>query len=1120
VSAGTGLDARQGATLNHGAIMTDRRSAGNWRLVTASSPCPICKKPDWCSISADGALVSCRREENGALKIKADKAGGTVYLHRLAGDARADVLPPSKRPGPESPRLDADTVHRAYSALLARLELFAAHRTALRQRGLADAEIDRRGYRTLPINGRARRAAAIRLELGDALLTVPGFYLKPGNNGRPYLTIAGAAGLLVPIRDLAGRIVALTARRDDASDGKGKYSYLSSAKHGGPGPGSPPHVPLGVTGPCQTCRLTEGALKADIAAALSGVPTIGAAGVGTWQPALDAMRELGCKTVRMAFDADALDNPHVGRALAACCEAAAAGGLAVEMERWDKAAGKGIDDLLAAGKAPELLLGEAVQAAVGETLAAATAGAALPPPDVLDGLADRLAAEGATGLFRDKAMLQALAALSVDDPPEYARRRVALREAGVKMRDFDRAIRRAITEETKRRPPQTARGETGGFFVKDGCICRTKLTLDGPLTVGLCNFTAEITDETIHDDGAERRVMLGIAGQLAGGRTLPRVEVSAEAFSRLEWVVPSWGSDAITWPGEARALPPAIQALSQQNKQRRTVYGHTGWRRIADSWCYLHGAGAIGPDGTVHGIDVELPSVLADFTLPEPPTGEALAFAVRASLALLDGLTADRLAFPLCAAVWRAALGDAPGPIDFCLHLSGQHGVNKSELAALVQQHFGAGLNARHLPGSWSSTANATEALAFVAKDALLVVDDYAPRGAAGDRQRLERDADRLLRAQGNRAGRQRMRADGGLRPVKPPRGLILSTGEDVPPGQSLRGRMLVLEISPADAPKAKLTPHQRAAAEGRYAETLAGFLTWLAPQYADLCARLPGERFELRERAQTGTGSARTPGIVADLALGLQLFLEFALVIGAIGQAERDDLTRRIWQALAVASAGQAEHIQATEPTALFVNLLAAAVTSGRGHVAGPDGDAPIAPAAWGWRREDARDGPIWRPQGRRIGWIDGADLFLEPEAAYAEAQDLARVQGDGLPVSAQTLRKRLKEKGLLVTTDEHRQKLTVRKTFQGSRRDVLHLSADCLASPPETGPTGPQCDNAPENGPVLRAGFLAGTREPAHKLAQKNGQHDELGRLGRFETGGEASLRDNGAAKRRGTL
>src|SRR6185503_10786184 len=104
------------------------------------------------------------------------------------------------------------------------------------------------------------------------------------------------------------------------------------------------------------------------------------------------------------------------------------------------------------------------------------------------------------------------------------------------------------------------------------------------------------------------------------------------------------------------------------------------------------------------------------------------------------------------------------GSCDFGLQVTGPTGVFKSELAALAQQHFGAGLDARHFPGSWSSTGNALEATAFALKDAIMVVDDFAPCGSTSDVQRLHREADRLLRAQGNHSGRQRMRADSSLR--------------------------------------------------------------------------------------------------------------------------------------------------------------------------------------------------------------------------------------------------------------------------------------------------------------------------------------------------------------------
>jgi hypothetical protein len=1060
------------------------------------------------------------RVETGAWRSRTDKAGACYHLHRLDGAARA--APALPRSGAGSPRADADLLHRAYTGLLTRLQLSKAHREALRGRGLSDEEIDRRQYGSLRVQGRTRLAGELRDQLGDALLSVPGFVIKQGKAERPYVTLAGAAGLLVPIRDAAGRVVALLVRRDDAGNGRGKYLYVSSASAGGPGPGSPAHVPLGVTAPCPTCRLTEGALKADVATALSGVPTLGAAGLG-WRPALDVLGELGCRTVRLAYDADALDNPHVARALADCCEAATAAGLTLEMERWDKADGKGIDDLLAAGKAPELLTGEAVRAAVDEALAAATAGGPPRAPDELERLPAVLADGGAAALFSDSKLLAALARLADTDPGAFAACRVVLKGQQVSLRDLDAALKPFRREQARERPPALL--AEAGYRVEGGRLCRTRGTPDGGTAlVPLCNFTARITETVVRDDGAEQTALFTVAGALAHGRPLPPVQVPADDFAGMGWVTGAWHGEAVVYAGQGTRdhLRAAVELLSP-DRARRTVYAHTGWRWIGDAWHYLHAGGAIGPHGNAAGIEVSLPEPLAGFALAGPPKGKDLARAVRASLALLDGLAPDRLTFPLLGAVWRAALGDAPGAIDLSLALVGPHGVGKSELAALAAQHYGAGLDARHLPGSWSSTANALEALAFAAKDALFVVDDYAPRGASADRQRLERDADRLLRAQGNRAGRQRMRSDGGLRPARPPRGLILSTGEDTPAGQSLRGRLLIVEVSPGDVPLARLTPHQHDAASGLYAQAMAGFVHWLALQFGELCGRLRGERSALREQATTGTGSARTPGIVADLMLGLRLFLEFARDAGAITDAQLAGLADCGWRALRAAAACQAEHVQAAEPTAHFLRLLAGALASGRAHVAGPVSSAPgDAPEAWGWRSEPTRDGPAWRAQGSRIGWLDGAELYLEPEAAYAAAQELAREQGDGLPVSSRTLRKRLHERGLLASTDTERDVLTVRRTLEGKRREVLHLRAGSLSAEKPDQPDQSE-KNHGGNGRVAGRVATEPTSNPTTKPDQNPAENRQLVGLVGSDKGADARSAGNSQPQRkrlRGTL
>ena len=240
---------------------------------------------------------------------------------------------------------------RVYRELLAALPLLPSHCQALRHRGLADVEILRRRYRTLPIAGRAALAKRLVAQIGaDLCAQVPGFYRAKGN-GQCWWSLAGAAGLIIPVRDLDGHIVALKVRADNPGEGP-KYSTISAAKHDGPSPGAPVHVPMhhGVCG--DTVRLTEGELKADIATVLSDTLTIALPGVAMWRKALRVLQNLQPSRVLLAFDADWRTNPHVAQALGQAAFALVALGYTVEVEAWELALGKGIDDVLAAGHKP------------------------------------------------------------------------------------------------------------------------------------------------------------------------------------------------------------------------------------------------------------------------------------------------------------------------------------------------------------------------------------------------------------------------------------------------------------------------------------------------------------------------------------------------------------------------------------------------------------------------------------------------------------------------------------------------------------------------------------------------------------------------------------------------
>jgi hypothetical protein len=243
------------------------------------------------------------------------------------------------------------TLDLVYRTLLAELPLAASHRQALRQRGLVDAEILCRRYRTFPLQGRTALAQRLVQHLGaDICAQVPGFYVAEREERR-WWSLAGATGLLIPVRNLDGHIVALKVRADAPSDGP-KYSTVSSTKHDGPSPGAPVHVPLYEGARGSTVRLTEGELKADVATALSGLLTISVPGVAMWRKAIPVLQDLRASQVLLAFDADWRINPHVAQALGQAAFALSTAGYEVQVEDWEPVLGKGIDDLLAAGHTP------------------------------------------------------------------------------------------------------------------------------------------------------------------------------------------------------------------------------------------------------------------------------------------------------------------------------------------------------------------------------------------------------------------------------------------------------------------------------------------------------------------------------------------------------------------------------------------------------------------------------------------------------------------------------------------------------------------------------------------------------------------------------------------------
>jgi len=267
---------------------------------------------------------------------------GLDFLVRLTGKPLRTLIHTTLGPGPaapprphpaDPPAVDLATRDRLYRRLLAEWSLTPAHRAALRARGLSDATIAQAGFRSLLPGPLPWTPPA----------GVPGLYRR---GSRWYL--AGPPGWVLPVADATGRVQAVQIRPDVPT--RGKYRWWSTAgRPGGASSGAPAHVAgRRFAGP--PVWITEGPLKAVIAAPRLQAPVIGVPGAHLWDRALAAVAALRPRTVILAFDQDAdpTTAAAIGAARTACAAALQAAGYRVRQATWPPVY-KGLDDALVGG---------------------------------------------------------------------------------------------------------------------------------------------------------------------------------------------------------------------------------------------------------------------------------------------------------------------------------------------------------------------------------------------------------------------------------------------------------------------------------------------------------------------------------------------------------------------------------------------------------------------------------------------------------------------------------------------------------------------------------------------------------------------------------------------------
>lgn len=553
--------------------------------------------------------------------------------------------------------------------------------------------------------------------------------------------------------------------------------------------------------------------------------------------------------------------------------------------------------------------------------------------------------------------------------------------------EFNRLVRMVMERRLSKEP----------YATRFGVICRQNgIDDDGtPNWVPLAPFDARVTQETIHDNGREREIHFSISGRHRNGYQFPTIVVDAKDYQSMQWLTQFWGSLAYPFEASPHHLRRAILELSEP--VRKTLYTHIGWRDVGGERVYLYHGGAVGANGV--DVDVQIDDgLLRGYTLPAFP--EDLHGAMEASLRFLE-LTDMRITGPLWASMYLAPVSEIITP-DFVVFAYGKTGAMKSTVTALALNHYGPAWAYNRMPGSWNDTVTTSEIRAFILKDAPFVVDDYA-RDVRAAKQH-DAKAEMLVRNWANRTGKGRRRADLKARQDFPPRGVIISSGEQLPSGQSIVGRLFPIEIRRADIAenedaRARLNVCQ--AESGRYSHAMAGYLLWLRDRWDDLRQSLPGQWEALRDHDDIkALGHLRIPSALSTLYTAFDLALQFYESEQVVTDERAAELRSAYWGALMQNATEHKILVQEEDPIDRFVRIMRDAFVQGRVWVRGLDAVA-----------DTEHEHP-----SENVGWGDEDWLFLLGEATLSYVLRYCRSEGNPFPLNRNAFYKGLVDKSIAV--------------------------------------------------------------------------------------------------------
>lgn len=435
----------------------------------------------------------------------------------------------------------------------------------------------------------------------------------------------------------------------------------------------------------------------------------------------------------------------------------------------------------------------------------------------------------------------------------------------------------------------------------------------------------------------------------------------------------------IVYPSGWAHILPAIGELSQlTGYAKETAYASMGWVSTDPMVYLLPSSKGIGKNGVIDEVVMDDASVDA---LPpswrnygrefKPPTATELPM-------VEEALTSALKLSPIMIVAITQVLGGALSSFGArqtppLVHLLGETGSFKTTLSLIAMSCMGVFDGESAVTETWTSTQNSLMAALHDVKDVTLLIDDYK-------RTRSGTEPTTLIQNYADSTTRSRMSSDQSRRRSLLPRGLLISTGEDVWEAyQSVGARtiaILVKRPDDNDLPNfmAAMAEVQGYAANGVLAMVGALWVQWLAnhhPTYIENFYK------DAREIALTSVHTAHlrltaTLASLAAVSAVVEAFLADAMPnVLPVYQLARTD----VWDTLAADAMVQSEEAATLSPYAWAIAEISQALSGGTIHFIHKSSKVTATLGS-----QNAKDKAI----SKFVGYYDDQNIYLTRQTTY----------------------------------------------------------------------------------------------------------------------------------------